>query len=124
MDTVGTSKLMTQMADQMLASLQKNIPDVPPTVWAKFRARIKPDELIVLLLPVYDKYYTSEDLTGLLAFYQSSLGQKVIATLPQVSRESQQIGEKWGQQQAAAVIREYEQEQARKRPASTKRRVR
>ncbi|MBV9848651.1 MAG: DUF2059 domain-containing protein [Armatimonadetes bacterium] len=121
LDVVGTAKLMDQMMDQMLTSFHGSFPDVPPEVWTKLRARMKTENMITLIIPVYDKYYTTEDINGLLAFYQTPLGQKVIATLPQVSRESMAIGQAWGQKQAQSVIRELErQEKASKQHSKPK----
>ena len=111
LDVTGTSKLMTQQMDQMLTSFHSIFPDVPPEAWTKLRARLRTDDLLTLLIPVYDKYYTLDDLNGLLSFYQTPLGQKVIATLPQISRESMTIGQAWGQKQARAVLQELQREE-------------
>ncbi len=115
----GTSKLMTQQVNQMIASLHGSIPGAPPEFWTKFRERIHADDLITLLIPVYDKYYTLDDINGLLAFYQTPLGQKVVATLPQISRESMIIGQAWGRKQAQAVIQELQQEEKAPKRHST-----
>ena len=115
----GTSKLMAQEMDQMVASLRNGLPDAPPEFWTKFRARVNTDDLIALIVPVYDKYYTLDDINGLLAFYQTPLGQKVITTLPQVTRESMTIGQAWGEAQAKAVVHELEQEQEAPKKHST-----
>ena len=52
--------------------------------------------LLEMLMPVYDKYYTNEDLEGLIAFYGTPLGQKMLKNSPDVMRESQSIGFQWG----------------------------
>ena len=116
LDVTGTVKLSQQMVDQMLASMQTSMPDIPAEFWTKIRACFKADEFIALIIPVYDKYYSKEELDGLLAFYQSPLGQKVIATLPEVNRESMAIGQAWGRKQAQAIMTEIDQE----REAATK----
>lgn len=54
------------------------------------------DSLLAMLMPVYDKYYTNEDLEGLIAFYGSPLGQKLLKSMPAVLRESQTAGYQWG----------------------------
>jgi hypothetical protein len=54
------------------------------------------DSLLEMLMPVYDKYYTNEDLEGLIAFYGSPLGQKLLKSMPDVLRESQTVGYQWG----------------------------
>ena len=37
-----------------------------------------------LLVPIYDKHWTDEDVKGLILFYETPLGQKMITVLPQV----------------------------------------
>src|SRR6516165_6588626 len=45
------------------------------------------DQVTEQLVAVYDKYYTDDEIKGLLQFYGSALGQKVAAEGPKVSRE-------------------------------------
>ena len=54
------------------------------------------DVLLEMLIPVYDKYYTNEDMEGLIAFYDTPLGQKMLKNSSDVTRESQSIGFQWG----------------------------
>jgi hypothetical protein len=54
------------------------------------------DSLLEMLMPIYDKYYTNEDLEGLIAFYGSPLGKKLLKSMPEVLRESQTAGYQWG----------------------------
>jgi len=41
------------------------------------------------IYPLYDKFYTEQELRDLIAFYRTPTGQKVIETLPQLFSESQ-----------------------------------
>lgn len=56
------------------------------------------DTLINLIIPIYDKYYTESEIKQLTEFYQSSLGKKVISTMPLVVKESMQAGQTWGKE--------------------------
>ena len=38
--------------------------------------------------PVYDQYFTEEDLRGLIAFYQTPVGEKLITVSPQILQTS------------------------------------
>ncbi len=110
LEVTGVVKLSQQMMDQMFTSMQSAVPDLPTEFWSKTRARFKADDLVAMIIPVYDKYYSKEELQGLLTFYESPLGRKVIATLPQVQRESMTIGQAWGRKQAEDVLAEIAQE--------------
>ena len=43
--------------------------------------------------PFYERYYTLEDIKGLIAFYETDLGRKVARTNPSLSRDLFQAGE-------------------------------
>ncbi len=59
--------------------------------------------LLDMIIPIYGKYFAHEDIKGLIAFYETELGQKTIVTLPQVFQESLRIGQIWGQSLAPMV---------------------
>jgi len=46
---------------------------------------------------IYDKYFTHDDIKGLLSFYQTDLGKKTIKVLPQIVQSSLKAGQLWGQ---------------------------
>ena len=41
-----------------------------------------------MFYPLYDKYFTEDELRGLLAFYKSPVGQKSIEVMPALTQES------------------------------------
>ncbi len=58
---------------------------------------LESENFYILLYPIYDKYYSTDDLEGLLTFYRTPLGQKVLKTTPQVVQESAIAGQQFGQ---------------------------
>lgn len=116
----GGDKMGQQMLDQIIPEMQKMAPEVPEDFWLKFRAKFKMSTLVDRLLPVYDKYYSKEDVKGLIQFYQTPLGQRVIATLPGLSHDSQVVGSAWGQEIAQEVIHDIKEREASQTPAKTK----
>jgi len=50
-----------------------------------------------MVIPLYDKYLTLEDVRGLNAFYTTALGKKTISVMPALVQESMSIGAQWGQ---------------------------
>jgi hypothetical protein len=46
------------------------------------------DDVMNELVPVYDQYFTAQDLQELIAFYESPLGQKVLKTAPLILKDS------------------------------------
>jgi hypothetical protein len=101
----GMEKLVNQMKVQMIAGLRSNMDGMSDVFWEKFSAKMDAKTLIDKIIPLYDKYYTVEDLRAVNAFYSSPAGQKVLSTLPQLMQESMKVGQEWGREigeQAAA----------------------
>jgi hypothetical protein len=40
------------------------------------------------MYPIYDKYFSSDDLKELVAFYKSPIGEKFVKLMPQIYQES------------------------------------
>ena len=49
-----------------------------------------------MLVPVYLKYMTKEDLEEMIKFYQTPVGSKFAKSTPLIMQESMQVGQKWG----------------------------
>lgn|GEM_PF-670659 len=62
----------------------------------KFRQHSESAHFTDLLVPIYDKYYTAGEIRQLIEFYQTPLGAKMVAVLPQITAESQAAGREWG----------------------------
>jgi uncharacterized protein len=43
------------------------------------------------MVPVYQKHLTKSDLDGLVAFYSSPLGQKILREMPEMTKEAMQV---------------------------------
>ncbi|MGH8115611.1 MAG: DUF2059 domain-containing protein, partial [Rhodanobacteraceae bacterium] len=66
------------------------------------------NQLISNLVPVFAKYYTDQDVRGMIAFYKTPLGKKVIATNPKIAQAGLQIGESWGRALAPELVQHIE----------------
>ena len=80
----GTRQALSHNFDVMLDQIGKSKPEEA----AKFRERVKVDEIIERLLPVYDRNYSTEDLKAFIVFYSSPAGQKLISSIPEIMKES------------------------------------
>ncbi len=114
----GMEKLMDQMKNQMLTQLQSGTPSVPADFWKKFSDQMDMSELIEIIIPIYDKYYTLEDLRAVNTFYSSATGQKILTTLPQLMQESMAAGQKWGEKIGKKAVDEIAAE-AKAKPKSS-----
>jgi uncharacterized protein len=65
---------------------------------------MKKADMNALSIELYDKYFTEDEIKGLIQFYQSPLGQKAIKTLPALTQESTARGMQLGQTAAQKAI--------------------
>ncbi len=106
MELVGTRQILRELFDQdidaQVAAMRHARPDVPDQFWQDFAVEFKqqasPDELMRVILPIYDKHFTHQEIRQLIAFYESPLGRKISTTLPEIQRESVEAGRSWGEQ--------------------------
>lgn len=73
----------------------KEIDEVMGLMANKFNAR--KDEMLLLVAPLYAEKFTVGELTEIGNFYKTPIGQKMIATQPEILQRSMQIGMNWGQ---------------------------
>ena len=109
MALTGSGKLGVQVVQNMVSSFKTTYPNVDPSFWNDFLKEVTPDELVNLVVPVYDRNFTDEEIEGMLAFYSSPVGQKVLAKLPVVLQESMQVGQSWGQELSKKIMLRLEQ---------------
>jgi len=84
MDANGTRASMGRIFAQILK-------DIPAESAATFNEIFKVDEVLLRLVPIYDKYYTDEELKELITFYRSPVGRKVIETIPSIMQEAMMV---------------------------------
>ncbi|KXI27669.1 DUF2059 domain-containing protein [Paraglaciecola hydrolytica] len=94
----GASDMGKQMMGQMLPAMQQMIPDAPPAFWQSVTEEINMDEMVALIVPVYQKHLTEEDIQHMLKFFSTPAGKKLISVQPVIMQESMMIGQQWGQQ--------------------------
>lgn len=114
MELTGAKGLGGQMMqagmDQFRSTVTESQPDNPRTKQfidafvTTFQKHFDPDSLTEKIIPIYDKYLSEEDVNGLLQYYKSPLGQRMLKALPEIARESQQAGFSLGQKAAQDTL--------------------
>ncbi len=110
------------MMEQVLAGMSTNIKpmlmtSMPPgeyreklvdLFFQKFQSKLQVEQLLDLAVPIYDKYFSKDEIEGLIRFYQTPLGQKTLSVLPQTLVETQtasmKLGEKLGREAMVEVL--------------------
>ena len=106
LELTGSGKLGVQVSQQMLTSFQMQYASVPAEFWQKVREEIKAADLITMVIPVYAKHFTEDDIDQLVKFYKTPIGQKLIAATPEITTEAMQAGREWGEKITKKVLDE------------------
>jgi hypothetical protein len=115
LEVTGSAKLGQQVLAQMVQTFKSSNPKVPEQFWDQVMKEFDSGTMIDLVVPVYERHLTHEDVKGMLAFYESPLGQKLIAVTPAIAQESMQAGQQWGQEIAQRI-----QKRLQERPQDSK----
>ena len=75
------------------------------TFSAQFNANTSPSAVTDAMVTIYAKNFSIEDIQGLIQFYETPLGKRVVKTLPEVSQQSQRMGVEMEQNAALTVLR-------------------
>lgn len=109
LDVVGVGKMLSQMNAQAVTTLQQSMPCVTPDFWQNYMDANQTQLFIGRLVPVYQKHFTADELEGLLKFYRSPLGQKVVNEMPVTMAEANQAGQQWSHERSEQMIAELKQ---------------
>ena len=102
------SKGMAQAFKQQAPAKGKEIDDVMALMATKFNSR--KEEVLGMVAPLYAEKFTVQELTEIGAFYKTPIGQKMIATQPEILQRSMQLGMAWGQTIGQEVEKEAREE--------------
>ena len=92
-DVFGTKAAMTENLKAMTENLPADNPD-----YQKIKNGINVNEIIDRLVPIYDKYFTEQDLKDYIEFYASAKGKKLIDSIAKVMRESVDVSAEYFQE--------------------------
>jgi uncharacterized protein len=106
----GAANVSADALRQIIEPLRADFPQVPEEFWNTFIKEVHSDELIDLVIPIYDKYYTRGEIEDLMHFYQSPVGQKTIQVLPKLSLEAINAGQEWGRMVADRAMRKLKEQ--------------
>jgi len=98
LEITGSAKMGIQVGQAILTNFKMNQPNVPEEFWIEVAKEFNADNLMDLLIPIYESNYSESEIYGLIDFYKTTLGKKVIATTPKIMNESMEAGKKWGMQ--------------------------
>ena len=103
----GAASLGKQVSGAMLAgmleSMKKSNPDMDSAELDIISSEVTAimdenmDALMKEIIAIYGNHLTDAEVKGLIQFYSSDLGQKLIKVMPALMQESTGVGLRWGQ---------------------------
>jgi uncharacterized protein len=109
--------VLAGMSDNVRPMLESSLPAgeyrarLIDLFFQKFQGKLTVDKLLELSVPVYDKYFSLEEIDALTKFYQTPVGKKIMSVLPEVVLETQsaamKLGEELGRQSMIEVLDEH-----------------
>ncbi|KKD39639.1 MAG: DUF2059 domain-containing protein [Limnoraphis robusta] len=90
-DLVGSPQLSPQERQQVAANMNREMSRIAQKYNQLFLERIDYQKIVEeVYYPLYDKYFTNDDLRVLIDFYKSPTGRRTIEIMPQLLQESVQ----------------------------------
>lgn len=93
--------------NQMISIFKQQQSNVPKEFWDEFTIEVNKNainQLVDLILPIYQKHLTEADLLGVIAFYETPVGKKFAEKTPLITQESMLAGQEWGKQIGQRVV--------------------
>ena len=120
-EAIGTHKAMEELLAGMRGNIRTSlISNLPPGDYRerladlfieKLLPKFQIPQMMDMAVPVYAKYFTKAEIDGLTAFYETPLGKKASAVMPQalleIQTESVKMGEKLGRESMMEVLEEH-----------------
>jgi uncharacterized protein len=110
--TARGAQLASLASDAFLNGIRQTVPSIQPRLIeivrevlnSEFDRAFNGPEMMDKVVALYARYFTHEDVKGMLAFYQSDLGRKAIAAMPSLTREAAAIGQQWAEANMPRVL--------------------
>jgi hypothetical protein len=106
LELTKTDALGRQTIETIVRQVRPDLPNVPAAFWQEFINNTDPRGLFDDLAPVYEKHFTPGELTELIKFYESPVGQKLVQIQPQLNRDALRAGQVYGTKVTQELMRQ------------------
>ncbi len=106
LEELGSYELAISSIKRTAESMKEIQSDLPPEFWERLLERFDKKSFYTLLIPIYQKNFTEQELLELTAFYKTPLGKKLSEKLPILMQEANEAGKKFGEKLGKEVAEE------------------
>ncbi len=96
LEVSGAGELGVQVMGQMMQAFKATNETVPEEFWTEFMAGVDVDGLTEMVVPIYTKHLTAEEMEATIDFYRTPAGAAIIQKMPLIMQESMAAGQQWG----------------------------
>ena len=97
----GSANSFKQSIKAMINHFKTQESNVPASYWEKAEKEFLNtsfEDLYDLIVPIYRKNLSHEDVKAMIAFFESEAGKRIAGKIPNITTESMQAGMIWGQE--------------------------
>lgn len=97
----GSANSFKQSIKTMIEHFKSQESNVPESYWEKTEEEFLKtsfDDLYNMIVPIYRKNLSHEDVKAMIAFFESDAGKRIAQKTPAITAESMQVGMIWGQE--------------------------
>lgn len=106
-NAIGMGKQFTQ---QMFSMIQMQLPQDKQQCFKNatlvVELQMNDKKFAEMLIPVYAQHFTEQDINGLIKFYKTPLGKKLLEKQPLIMQDSMIVGQQWGQEMNTLLQKE------------------
>ena len=113
MEVSGAKTTLKAQFPIIMSNLREMLKGVPNDVFAKIESKYQEiflKRMTEFYAPIYNRYFTLEDIKGYITFYETNLGRKVARTNPSLMSDLYQAGQQVGVAIGQSVVEELQAE--------------
>lgn len=87
LELTGSRQNTEMMMQATVIKLKQTFPGLPDEFLDELEKELNYDSLVIKIVPIYTRHWSISDIKGLIAFYKTPLGQKMIRETPKIMQE-------------------------------------
>jgi len=91
LDVTGTRSNLQLMADAMRENIKAQMPEMTEDIMEEFEKAMDYDSMVAIIIPIYARHWSTDEIKGMVAFYRSPLGQRMMKEMPGILKESMAV---------------------------------
>ncbi len=104
LEITGTTDIAKQVIAQSIDQYRQMYPKVPDDQWSKLRGAVNENGLTERLAPLYEKHFSYDEIQGMLTFYETALGKKLLQSMPELMQATDQVSRQWGKELGNQIV--------------------